>query len=680
MTTYYPPSTTPLRSLYKCMIRNLQFGTRNGGGYLLLRSLSEVGLTSTMAINMEDEVGDFILVRLCHHNERGVAGRLPQESVFILKEPFYRQLTDSRVGISIDHICDAIYFPIYDMKVPAPWRQEVLANEDYAMAWNMKGGFLAGQFQYYQAIDCYTKALETFPSENEVCMIKSNRASAFIATNQFDAALSDAAMALSFPATAQGALYYMAQALYNLQRYRGCLNYCMQIPEEYPGLVTMKSKLADRIMEQESGSYRFTQLYTEAWSCNTPNLEYATYIGKLEPGLPKAGRRRGLFTTAAVKVGDLLLCEKAFAHAFGHTIVRRSNQKYHWIGAKSEPLKQELLTMVIQKLYRNPSLASCITQLYCQMPNESGGIVEVDGRPAVDTFLVAHIIALNAVSVSAQSLPDHLHKQPNPARIGGRGCSYGIWPMASFINHSCLSNSHRTFIGDMIIIRATQDLEPGTEITENFYISNGNVYEQRRKFLRNLGFDCNCVLCHDKQGTANHVMGERKTLKAEALRLCSRFKLAPTDFSAAAKIESSIAQLRDTYPRPALEEPRIEISEVQLDLAGLYLGRGDVPTTISYTLEGLASLGYVIENGSLPRPRGSRALEIKRWGLLQARLIMTWLTLAYAYTCVGCDGNAVVAKCYARITYRALYGEDDTFDTFYQKCESKAAVKVTPSK
>lgn len=42
--------------------------------------------------------------------------------------------------------------------------------------------------------------------------------------------------------------------------------------------------------------------------------------------------------------------------------------------------------------------------------------------------------------------------------------SCGVWPLASYINHSCYSNVRRSFIGDMMIVRATQDLIANTEL------------------------------------------------------------------------------------------------------------------------------------------------------------------------------------------------------------------------
>lgn len=40
----------------------------------------------------------------------------------------------------------------------------------------------------------------------------------------------------------------------------------------------------------------------------------------------------------------------------------------------------------------------------------------------------------------------------------------GIWMLISHINHICMSNCRRSLIGDMQIVRATKDLEAGTEL------------------------------------------------------------------------------------------------------------------------------------------------------------------------------------------------------------------------
>lgn len=51
----------------------------------------------------------------------------------------------------------------------------------------------------------------------------------------------------------------------------------------------------------------------------TTTLDHATYIGPVEIR-EAAGKGRGLFVTEAVKLGDLLLCEKTSTHAYDSEI------------------------------------------------------------------------------------------------------------------------------------------------------------------------------------------------------------------------------------------------------------------------------------------------------------------------------------------------------------------------
>lgn len=96
-------------------------------------------------------------------------------------------------------------------------------------------------------------------------------------------------------------------------------------------------------------------------------------------------RGRGLFTTEAVKAGDLLLCEKAFAHAFSEdgkndvTLLVNVETDSMTMGAQAE-----LLRLIVQKLYRNPSLASIINDLH-HGSYKPVGVSEIDGGPVVDT-------------------------------------------------------------------------------------------------------------------------------------------------------------------------------------------------------------------------------------------------------------------------------------------------------
>lgn len=160
---------------------------------------------------------------------------------------------------------------------------------------------------------------------------------------------------------------------------------------EYPSNQSAQHELTraiDRLVEQEKGTYHFKKLHMEANKLRPPHLDHATYIGPVT--LRETGSRgRGLFTTKEVKAGDLLLCEKAFAHAFvdtankeysaGMSLLLNTETDRMTVGAQAD-----LLGMIVRKLYGNPPLDSAITELH-HGTYKPVHVAEVDGKPIVDT-------------------------------------------------------------------------------------------------------------------------------------------------------------------------------------------------------------------------------------------------------------------------------------------------------
>jgi len=233
--------------------------------------------------------------------------------------------------------------------------------------------------------------------------------------------------------------------------------------------------------------------------------------------------------------------------------------------------------------------------------------------------------------------------------------SSGIWPMASYINHCCNSNARRAFIGDMMIVRATRDLAPGTEITFWYQSPKTDGYDERQKKLQHWGFKCDCSMCQDEKLTKRSVLTKRESLRADALRIFRSEKGAN-----AAKIEVILARLADTYHRPTLEVPRLSIWDPLLVLAELYSYQQQPAKVINCALGVLTSLGYVIDGGNLPRISGM-PMVVKIWGLMQSPLITCWMLLSHAYRLVAPDLEAQAEE-YARISYMICMGEDETFE------------------
>jgi len=225
---------------------------------------------------------------------------------------------------------------------------------------------------------------------NEIEIIKRNRSLAFLKTKQFDAALSDTGFPDFSSNPTEKALFRAAEALYFLGRFSECCEVLELLRTNFPNnkqALVVLGRARSRCSEQSTGNYNFKLLQAEAKKLRPPHLDHATYIGPVEIRKTE-GKGRGLFVTKAVKAGDLLLCEKAFSHAYttesdeGNskvTLLINPETNKGFMGGQAD-----LIKMVVQKLYHNPSVAPAFTTLH-HGTYESVGIPEVDGKPVVDT-------------------------------------------------------------------------------------------------------------------------------------------------------------------------------------------------------------------------------------------------------------------------------------------------------
>jgi hypothetical protein len=173
--------------------------------------------------------------------------------------------------------------------------------------------------------------------------------------------------------------------------------------KKYPNNVDATKELTRvrcRLLEEKSGKYDFKAMYEEASKLRPPHLDHATFTGPVTVKATK-GRGQGLFTTKAVKAGDLVLCEKAFAHCYANTkensaysskinILLNIHTSQGSIGAQNE-----LITTIVQKLRRNQSFLQEFAALHhgSYKPVDA---TEVDGKPIIDTYVIFPRTNINA--------------------------------------------------------------------------------------------------------------------------------------------------------------------------------------------------------------------------------------------------------------------------------------------
>ena len=167
----------------------------------------------------------------------------------------------------------------------------------------------------------------------------------------------------------------------------------MQLRARYPNngeAVIQLRRVKRHLEEQRNGIYNFKDIHQHAQNLRPPHLDNASFLESVIVK-PSEGRGRGLFTTKAVKAGDLVLCEKAFAHCYAKP-EGQSGAEGSDIGMlfnlqtdrMTTGTQIDLITEVVQKLRRNPSFLQEFSALHhgTYSPVCTG---EVDGKPVVDT-------------------------------------------------------------------------------------------------------------------------------------------------------------------------------------------------------------------------------------------------------------------------------------------------------
>jgi hypothetical protein len=236
--------------------------------------------------------------------------------------------------------------------------------------------------------------------------------------------------------------------------------------------------------------------------------------------------------------------------------------------------------------------------------------------------------------------------------------STGIWTQASYINHSCTSNARRSFIGDMMIVRATCDIKKDTELSFWYRCPiRGDPKDAQSKF-KNWEFECACSICSDYKSTAPPVLRKREMLRKNTEKA---FKVASLGNGSLQKIERLIDELNQTYSQPADKVPRLLAWDPQLALAQAYASQNQTRKCIVAVGKILTSLGFLISGTDSPQT----PFSINRWGMLQDYLVEAFVLLRNMFLVNKAVENSKKAGEYARTTYKMVVGEDASFESVW---------------
>ncbi|KAI1321894.1 TPR domain protein [Xylariaceae sp. FL0255] len=635
----YPPCVMSMDDLTPMAIKQMRLLESQRGKKVTLRVLTPPDMMNAIMAIVEDEEGTAVLLQLYHQPKPPLIEPediLHPGMVIVVKEPFFKVGTDGTYSIRVDHVSDVVWLQETDLRIPLQWQPRFVELED-SVTIRRRGNEFVQKEQWAKAERLYSQAIDAAQTEEDKQLAYLNRSLANLRLGSPEKALADALTAMENGGLGEKGSFREARALYELGHFSESLAKWSLFTKSFPHNADARAELEkteQRVKEQLTGAYNFSSMYNQAKK-TPPVIDCATYIGPVAI-LESPGCGKGLFTTKPVKAGELLLCEKAFAYSYAD---------------KDDPAGRKNISLLMQ-LDNERAIMAFKALHYGDY--QAVAVTEVDGQPVVDTFLVDKIISHNSFGAPRTSHGKDLFGDKPAADDNHTTC--GIWLTASRFNHACLGNCQRSFIGDMQIVRASQDLPAGAEVHFMYAPCIPRMsYKETQKKLSNWGFVCDCRWCRDRKSTPEKcIMTRNRLLKDLDLALTNLTTTRVVSAALVGRIQKLLRQLRKTYP---VGEGAIcpELWDGYLTLGGALVSI-DPANAIRNTLSGLEVMGYDII-ACPPQQSTSNEFRIRRWGYHARSGAIAFAHLCDAYKLVAPDLCPKIKDC-ARTLYTVCTGND----------------------
>ncbi|CAK4021026.1 TPR domain-containing [Lecanosticta acicola] len=606
----YPPCILPLSGLRPILIDELRLETVHRGRVLVVRTFASPLHVQSVSSAVED--GDGNVDRISVYNfERGLKAEqvLPKGAVFAINEPYYKVAVDGGYTIRVDHPTDIVHLREEDVLVPTGLRskREEAGQEETSAQWKTKGNAAFGARDYHTAVDCYSAGLALCGDSSEDLVkfdLFRNRAIANIHLGRYETGAADAEAAIipnswsvhtaDYAKKNSKAHYRAGCALYHLQNYERAKQHFEKVVETTPGDADALRELertSHRLHEQSTGEYDFPAMTASAYT-KRKRLDHANFTVNVEIRDTES-KGRGLFAAKDIKAGQLVLCEKAFCVAFdsdpeaAQTVVLNLNTNRMALGRHSIRLFN-----AVHKLIHNPQQAQRFLAL-CDGGYPRTDHVVMDGKVMVDTFQTQAALELNGFA--CPSVPDVMVTDPTSQL----GSSTGVWLTPAAINHDCIGNVNRAFIGDMMVVHATKDISQDEELTFRYKNPSFDNDQFQKDLQESWKFRCVCALCTAEAATA---VSQRKK-RSETAGDVQKF-LETNDFESfdetpeaaimkAEKLRLKMAKLYDEEHFKGL--PRLALQDLDLWLCMATTEQGSHEKVRSAALDTLSDLDYEVK-------------------------------------------------------------------------------------
>jgi hypothetical protein len=307
---------------------------------------------------------------------------------------------------------------------------------------------------------------------------------------------------------------------------------CVKINKQNEEAQIELAKSNERIFESKTGNYDFEKIMTQYLKENRL-FDVADFKSDCiaVANIPK--KSKGVIATENIKKGTLLVVSKAISAVFHSDINKNENlcTKINLVSKRSDFNDgSQNFVNTVYSMQSDPELAKQIYSLY------SG--TEYDRNDKTNEFIidisrVDQIQKFNSFAVV--NYIDLLKGvKPDPAKKES-----GLWLYPSFFNHSCMDNTSRIVLGDLLFLHAKRDIKKNEEITLRYF--GADNYSERLNLAKvHYNFKCDCILCKFDRGDKN--LKRRESLVEEIIQ--KKNKLASISLN---ELIEDVKKMRNLY-------------------------------------------------------------------------------------------------------------------------------------
>lgn len=539
----YPPCTALLQDLQPMKMSDLCMETHHRGRVLSVRRMAPVVklVSCSWTVVQEESSGEMERLEVVLHKSKHGEDILESGSMFKVKEPYFTLNDLGDPTLRINHPSDLIVCadnhekdspysfaqgigtPRDDGSVSAPPGLVTKTAKEYKEEGNdalRQQSLIRARLNYTHGIQLVK--IDSAAEEELAYDLFRNRAYANLRLNCLDEAKADALASVigledqKHKDLDSKAYYRAACAAYNLSEFQEAKRFFeeqQKLTTDDKGVRANLRKVELRLQEQSTGVYDFKKIMAGLMT-GRPRVDAASFTNNCKVK-ESPGRGRGLFATRNIDSGEVIMCEKSFCVVWGNEDEALTAMTYDGRDDRIRVFPAGLCKAIVQKLSNNPSQIDKVMDLYGDYKGFEKMIITTDFGPVIDTFQIYDIVARNAFG-------------PGPVYSGGRTldedasrASTGLWINASYINHSCIPNSKKEFMGDLMVLRATQPIGVGEEITHSY--DESSDYDARTAALMNTwGFTCACALCIVEKAEPPALRKKRRDLESEAIAFLER--------------------------------------------------------------------------------------------------------------------------------------------------------------